>query len=101
MFIDHYVSTCAFCIVVYNEKYPLSLIGDDHRSICQSKPDPYPWGGVIPIPHPPFWHRRTCVFCRCASSMELATDIVETVSINRNVQAQTENISVYFIIRSI
>ena len=35
-----------------------------------------------------------------AAIMESATDIVETVSINRTVQAQTENVSVYFIIRT-
>jgi len=35
-----------------------------------------------------------------AAIMKSATDIVETVSINRTVQAQTENVSVYFIIRT-
>ena len=35
-----------------------------------------------------------------AAIMESATDIVETVSINRTVQAQTKNVYVYFIIRT-
>ena len=45
--------------------------------------------------------RRTCVFCRCSATMESTTDRVETVSINRTVQAQTENVSVYSSIRTI
>ena len=44
---------------------------------------------------------RTCFFCRCSASMESTTDIVETVPINRTVQAQTQNVYVYFIIRTI
>jgi len=42
-------------------------------------------------------NQRTCIFCGCSMCMESATDRVETVLINCAVQAQTENVSVYFI----